>query len=163
MEITFDINLNGKLRLLYEKRRYGTKGKPKETVDGVKYQLYECAMERQCHASLSMVLNEQYNLVEPLHFRKRNPVHHKDCKQLNEKELDIDRLIREVKKAVVEDQGSSIQLIYEIHRTMAVRNGSPIVYPDFHRIKHRIGRKQNKHLQFGARKFKDDGYGKRCF
>ena len=31
MEITFDINLNGELRLLYDKRTYGTKGKPKES------------------------------------------------------------------------------------------------------------------------------------
>ncbi len=36
-EITFDINLKGKLRLLYDKRRYGTKVKPKESTDGVKY------------------------------------------------------------------------------------------------------------------------------
>ena len=39
MEIKFDKNLNDKLKLLYDKIRYGTKGKPKESSDGVKYQL----------------------------------------------------------------------------------------------------------------------------
>jgi len=37
MEITYDQNLNSKLRLLYEEKRYGTKEKPKEKSDGVKY------------------------------------------------------------------------------------------------------------------------------
>jgi hypothetical protein len=36
MEIAFDQNLNGKLRFLYEEKRYGSKLKPKETSDGVK-------------------------------------------------------------------------------------------------------------------------------
>jgi len=67
MEITYDQNLKGKLGLLYEEKRYGTKEKPKETSDGVKYQLYECAMERQCHASLSMVLDKE-NKPELLHW-----------------------------------------------------------------------------------------------
>jgi len=83
MEITYDQNLNGKLRLLDEDKRYGTKGKPKETSNGVKYQLYECATG--CHASLSMVLDKENKLVEPLHFRRANQEHHQDCKRLNEK------------------------------------------------------------------------------
>jgi len=85
MDITYDQNLNCKLRLLYEERRYGTKGKPKQTSDGVKYQLYECAMERQCHASLSMVRDKENKLAEPLHFRRANQDHHQNCKRLSEK------------------------------------------------------------------------------
>jgi hypothetical protein len=102
MEIPFNINKNSNLGLLYDKIRYGTKGKPKESTDGVKYQLYECAMERQCHASVSMVLDKENNLVEPLNYRKSNNVHHEDCKQLCEKDLEIERLLREVDMAAVE-------------------------------------------------------------
>jgi len=78
MDKTYDRNLNGKLRLLYEERRYGTKGKPKETSDGVNYQLYECAMETNN-------LDKENKLVEPLHFRRANQDNHQDCKRLSEK------------------------------------------------------------------------------
>ena len=51
-------------------------------------------MER--HASLSMVLDKENKLVEPLHFRRANQEHHQDCKRLNEKELSVEKLIKEV-------------------------------------------------------------------
>ena len=46
--------------------------------------------------------------------------------------------------AVMENQASSIQLLYESLRANAVRNGSTTVYPDFIRIKHRLVNKRNQ-------------------
>ena len=115
----------------------------KESTVVVKCQLYECAIERRCHASLSMVLNDQNKLVEPLHFLRENQVHHEDCKRLNEKVLSIEKLIKEVEIAVIENQSCSLQFLYESHRANAVRNGSTTVYPDFVRIKHRLRKKRN--------------------
>ena len=94
-------------------------------------------MERQCHTSLSMVLDKENKLVEPLHFRRANQEHHQDCKRLNEKELSVEKLIKEVEMAVMENQTSSLQLLYESLQANAVRNGSTTVYPDFIRIKYR--------------------------
>jgi hypothetical protein len=48
MEITFDINLKCKLRLLYDKRRYGTKEKPKEPTDSVEYLLFLMILVPKC-------------------------------------------------------------------------------------------------------------------
>jgi len=84
-----------------------------------------------------MVLDKENKLVEPLHFRRANQEHHQDCKRLNEKELSVEKLIKEVEMAVMESQTSSLQLLYESLQANAVRNGSTTVYPDFIRIKYR--------------------------
>jgi len=46
--------------------------------------------------------------------------------------------------AVMENQTSSLQLLYESLRANAVRNGSTTVYPDFIRIKHRLVNKRKQ-------------------